>query len=122
MRGAIVSLDRSRPYGTWRWGGPEWTGRMGAGAPGQLAGITVAVSDPVTVAARWAQVLGLPVSGEERSTLHLDGADVEFVSPGRGGAEGLQEIAVQLPSEPHDGSTAIQLGGVNVRLIDPISR
>ena len=38
MRGAIVSLDRSEPYGTWRWGGPGWTGRIGAGAPGRLAG------------------------------------------------------------------------------------
>src|SRR5436305_3936382 len=27
MRGAIVSLDQSRPYGSWRWGGPDWTGR-----------------------------------------------------------------------------------------------
>ncbi len=31
MRGAIVSLDRSDPYGTWRWGGPQWTGRTGDG-------------------------------------------------------------------------------------------
>ena len=38
MRGAIVSLDRSQPYGSWRWGGPDWTGRIGVGAPGRLAG------------------------------------------------------------------------------------
>ncbi|HSZ05210.1 MAG TPA: hypothetical protein VK778_08410 [Solirubrobacteraceae bacterium] len=63
MRGAIVSLDRSLPYGTWRWGGPEWTGRTGAGARGRLAGITVAVADPVAVAARWGEVLGVPVDG-----------------------------------------------------------
>jgi hypothetical protein len=23
--GAIVSLDCSEPYGTWRWGVPQWT-------------------------------------------------------------------------------------------------
>src|ERR1700730_8445134 len=46
MRGAIVSLDRSTPYGTWRWGGPQWTGLTGEGAPGRLAGITVAADDP----------------------------------------------------------------------------
>src|SRR5580692_10823647 len=46
MRGAIVSLDESRPYGTWRWGGPAWTGATGSGAPGRLAGVTIAVADP----------------------------------------------------------------------------
>ncbi len=25
-RGAIVSLDRADPPGSWRWGGPDWTG------------------------------------------------------------------------------------------------
>src|SRR5262249_39150032 len=64
--GAIVSLDRSRPAGSWRWGGPEWTGRTGRGAPGRLAGITLAVRDPAAVAARWAHVLGVPVSSGEQ--------------------------------------------------------
>ena len=118
MRGAIVSLDRSRPYGTWRWGGPEWTERTGSGAPGRLAGITVAVSDPVAVAARWARVLGVPVSSEEQPTLHLDGAEVRLIAGDDDGAQGLVEIAVELPPELHRGGTAIQLGGVRVRLID----
>src|SRR6202049_4056443 len=56
MRGAIVSLDRSRPYGSWRWGGPQWTGRTGSGAQGRLAAITVAVEDPASGAERWAHV------------------------------------------------------------------
>ena len=34
MSGAIVSIDSSRPYGTWRWGGPEWTGKTGKRCPG----------------------------------------------------------------------------------------
>ena len=118
MRGAIVSLDRSRPYGTWRWGGPEWTERTGSGAPGCLAGITVAVSDPVAVAARWAHVLGVPFSAEKQPTLHLDGAEVHFLPAEDDGAQGLVEIAVQLPPELHRGRTEIPLGGVRVRLID----
>src|SRR5271166_1278899 len=76
MRGAIVSLDRSRPYGTWRWGGPAWTGQTGSGAPGRLAGITVAVSDPPTVAARWAQVLDVPMQDEGQPALRLDESEV----------------------------------------------
>ena len=118
MQGAIVSLDRSRPYGTWRWGGPEWTERTGSGAAGRLAGITVAVSDPAAVAARWAQVLGVPVSSEERPTLRLDGGEVRLVSVEDDGGRGLVEIAVQLPPELHRGGTTLQVGGARVRLIE----
>lgn len=118
MHGAIVSLDESRPYGTWRWGGPEWTERTGNGAPGRLAGITVAVSDPATVAARWGQVLGVPVSSEEGPTLQLHAAEVRLVAAEDDGAQGLVEIAVELPPDLHRGDTALEVGGVRVRLID----
>lgn len=115
MRGAIVSLDRSEPYGTWRWGGPQWTGRIGAGAPGRLAGVTLAVSDPVAVAARWGVVLGLGMSGEDRPLLSVDGGEIRFERAANERAEGLVEIALELPHELPDGHEAIELGGVRVR-------
>jgi hypothetical protein len=118
MHGAIVSLDESRPYGTWRWGGPEWTERTGSGAPGRLAAITVAVGDPAVVAARWAQVLGVPFSDTEQPTLQLDGAEVHFLAAEDGGAQGLVEIAVRLPPALRRERTEIELGGVRVRLLD----
>jgi hypothetical protein len=115
MRGAIVSLDRSEPYGTWRWGGPQWTGRIGAGAAGRLAGITLAVGDPATVAARWGDVLGVEVSGGDRPRLELDGADVGFEAAASEQAEGLVEIAVELAHELPGGEEALALGGVRLR-------
>jgi hypothetical protein len=118
MRGAIVSLDRSNPYGTWRWGGPEWTGRTGRGAAGRLAGITVAVRDPASVSARWAQVLGVPVSGGQSPVLALDGAEVAFVAAPDEAAEGLVEIAVELPPEVRRERDAIELGRARVALLD----
>jgi len=118
MRGAIVSLDRSRPYGTWRWGGPEWTGRTGSGAPGHLAAITVAVDDPVAVASRWARVLGVPASEEGQPVLHLDGGEVRLVAADGERAEGIIEIAVALAPEQRRGREAIEVGGVRVRLLD----
>jgi len=128
MRGAILSLDRSEPYGTWRWGGPQWTGRIGAGAPGRLGGVTLAVSDPAAVAARWGEVLGVPVSGKEGSALaggedgpllRLDGGEVRFETATSERAEGLVEIAVELPHELPGGREAIELGGVRVRRVGP---
>jgi hypothetical protein len=119
MRGAIVSLDRSEPYGTWRWGGPRWTGRTGTGAPGRLAGVTLAVSDPAAVAARWGEVLGLEVSGEDRPVLRLDGGEVHFERAEDERAEGLVEISVEFPQELPGGYEAIELGGVRVRRVEP---
>jgi hypothetical protein len=118
MRGAIVSLDQSRPAGTWRWGGPEWTGRVGRGAPGRLAGITVAVSDPAAVATRWANVLGASAQGNGELTVALDGAMVCFAEPRDVRSEGLVEIAVELPPARRGARTAVEVGGVRLCLTD----
>jgi hypothetical protein len=122
MRGAIVSLDQSRPYGTWRWGGPQWTGRIGVGAPGRLAAVTIAVSDPAAVAARWGEVLGAPVidSGGQASVLRVDGGEVRFERTEDERVEGLVEIAIELPHELPGGGAAIELGGVRVRRVEPL--
>ncbi len=118
MHGAIVSLDQSRPYGSWRWGGPQWTGRTGTGAPGRLAGITVAVADPKAVAARWGEVLGVPVSAADGPVLRLDGGEVRFATADSERSEGLVEIAMELPHElPGDGQM-LQLGGVALRRVE----
>jgi len=121
MRGAIVSLDRSQPYGTWRWGGPAWTGATGAGAPGRLAGITIAVADPEAVAARWGEVLGVRV-GDGPSmggapVLRVDRGEVRFEAAADARAEGLVEIALELPHGLPGGADAIELGGVWLRRV-----
>ncbi len=116
MRGAIVSLDQSRPYGSWRWGGPEWTGRKSTGAAGRLVGITVAVSDPETVAARWGEVLGV-VPDPGKPILGLDGSEVRFEAAAEQGGEGIVEIAVEIPHELPGGGDAIELCGVRLRRV-----
>ncbi len=117
MRGAIVSLDRSRPYGTWRWGGPAWTGRTGTGAPGRLAGITVAVADPLAVASRWAHVLGVPLADGDRTALRLDGGEVRFLTAQDESQEGLVEIAIEDSPSLEGHSEAIEIGGVRLAAV-----
>jgi Glyoxalase-like domain len=117
-RGAIVSLDQSRPFGSWRWGGPEWTGRTGTGAPGHLAGITLAVSDPDAVAARWAHVLGVAVGGGEQPLIALDGGSITFTTAENERSEGLIEVALELPRELAAGRAAIKLGSARVRVCE----
>jgi hypothetical protein len=118
MRGAIVSLDRSQPDGSWRWGGPQWTARTDRGAPGRLAGITIAVADPAAVAQRWADVLGVPLTGAPQPLLRLDGGRIDFLAVDDERAEGVVEIALELPSELRRGRDAIDVGGVRLRLLD----
>jgi len=116
MRGAIVSLDSSRPYGTWRWGGPEWTGRTGSGPPGELRGITVAVADPAEAASRWGEVLGAAVENGARPRLVLEGAEIGFVAREPGTAEGIVEIALAVPQAVRAGRDAIEIGAARIAL------
>jgi Glyoxalase-like domain len=118
MRGAIVSIDGSRPYGSWRWGGPDWTGRIGRGAPGRLRAVTVAVADPSAVATRWAEVLGVPALLDGQARLALEDAEVRFVPAGSRTTEGLSELVVELPPDVRRGRELTDVGGVRVRLLE----
>jgi hypothetical protein len=112
--GAIVSIDRSDPFGSWRWGGPSWTGQSGTGAPGHLAGITVAVREPARVAARWARVLGRALDPSEPS-LSLDGGVVRFADAGEDGVEGIAEIVLADVPALAGRPDGVVLGGVRLR-------
>jgi Glyoxalase-like domain len=114
-RGAIVSIDGSLPYGSWRWGGPGWTAQVGSGAPGALSGVTIAVADPASVASRWGEVLGVAPDGAE---LKLDSGDVRFIAADTPAEEGLCEIRVDLPEAVRDGRDEIAVAGVRLKLGD----
>lgn len=94
MGGAIVSIDGSRPYGSWRWGGPDWTGATARGASGALASVTLAVADPAESARRWGAVLGVAPQQDGGPVLRLHTGQVRFAPAAPGGPEGLTEIGV----------------------------
>jgi hypothetical protein len=125
MGAAILSLDRSNPYGSWRWGGPQWTGLIATPAPGALKGISVAVADPAGVAARGGEVLGVEVEGAEssdgpaRRRLALDGGEVRFEQTASELQGGIVEFALELPHELPGGREAVEVGGVRLRRVRP---
>jgi hypothetical protein len=93
--GAIVSLDWADPPQSWRWAGPEWTGRAPSHPSGGVCGLTVEVSEPVRAAARWAEVLGLTVTDDGgTATIRLDdaGQQLRFVPATSGRGEGIAEV------------------------------
>ena len=121
LRGAIVSLDCSRPYGTWRWGGPAWTNATGQGAAGRLDGVTLAVADPQRQAARWGEVLGVEVASaapQRPTLLTSDGARVAFAAAPAGAPEQLVEIALRVPARVRAGRESIQFGAARLALAD----
>jgi hypothetical protein len=106
--GAIVSLDRPEPPGSWRWAGPRWIGSPPQDRePGGIRGITVATPDPAALAARWAAVLGVEAGG---TTVTLDdGQELVFVA---GDDEGITDVRVSRPGPT--GTVAV--GGVRFHL------
>ena len=99
--GAIVSLDWADPPESWRWAGPEWTGRAPAHRPGGVRGLTIEVIDPASAAERWAEVLGMTVTQQpDAAVIELAhaGQDLRFV-PATGRGEAITEV--RLTGERH---------------------
>lgn len=92
LPGAIVSLDWADPPGSWRWGGPGWTGAEPAHPAGGVRGVTVEVRDPAATARRWAAVLGVRADG---TTVAVDdGAQVLRFADGE---RGIVAVDVAVP-------------------------
>jgi hypothetical protein len=111
--GAIVSLDWAEPPQAWRWAGPSWTGQAPQHDPGGLTGLTIEVSEPAAAAARWAEVLGLPVGegarqagpGERSAAVAVElpesGQRLLFRPARSGHGEGITAVTIAgLPGEP----------------------
>jgi hypothetical protein len=111
--GALVAVDTMDPPGSWRWGGPAYTGVDVPPTGFGLAGLTVAVPDPVSAARRWAAVAAVEPDGP--AVVLDDGRQrIEFV-PAEGGRAGLVAIRFALPGSderPDDlrlGDTTIEI-------------
>jgi hypothetical protein len=116
MPGVIVSLDRSDPYGTWRWGGPDWTGATGPAGPGHLDAIVVAVEDPAGTAERWGAVLGVEDTPGDEPALALDGDGAVRFQSDSGAGHGI--VAIEISGVDGRGAQpeSIELGGVVLHL------
>jgi hypothetical protein len=92
VSGAIVALDITAPRGSWRWGGPAWTGAIPGHADGGIVGMTVAAVDPDATVHRWAAVLDVEPTGHH---LVLDGGQrVDVVAAPDPVSEGIVAVTV----------------------------
>lgn len=109
---AIVAVDVTKPAGSWRWGGPDWTGKIPDHQPGGISGITVAAVDPAATTQRWASILGVVPTGS--TTLTLDGGTqtVRVVPAPDDNAQGI--IAVTVTGEFGTPGSTVTVGGVDL--------
>jgi hypothetical protein len=121
LGGAIVSVDEPRPAAAWRWGGPDWRMQPGRRAAQRVVSVTVDAADPVAMATRWAQVLGLaaPITAGAGWRLALDGGHVDFTPAGKRG-EGIGGYTLAVADRDavlkSAGSLGIAVEGDVVRL------
>ena len=108
--GAIVSIDEATPWASWRWAGPSWLDHVRIGTVTGVSSVTVGARDPALMAARWAEVLDLPLVDDE--TVATDDASIRF-EPARPRGEGLDEITFTAADRTRAG-TRVELCGVRV--------
>ena len=119
MRGAIVSIDRSRPYGTWRWGGPQWTGRTGSGAPGA----SPASRSPSGTRPRWPRAgrtcsafrCSIRASPRSRSRTPRSASSRRPASAAKASSRSRSPTFRSSPASPtRSSSAALRVGGVRL--------
>lgn len=110
--GAILSVDTMTPVEHWEWGGPDWATRTrGANEPKGIVRAILAGADPARLAARWSEVIGVPVEpdGADRWSMALEGGTIDFVAAGSG-PEGLLGCDIATPDPERMRDTAARLG------------
>ena len=110
--GTLLALDAVDPPGSWRWGGPAWTGAVPA-TRGGLREVVLAVADPDAVARRWADVLDVRYDGDGQLALH-GGQRVRFTAEADPAAYGLTAATLALAgAAPVDAL----VGGVHLTVV-----
>ena len=109
--GAIVSIDQPNPAPSWRWGGPQWRMQPPPAAAQRVTGVSIAASDPQSMAKRWASVLGMaapqPHAGGWR--LALDEGHIDFTAADARG-EGIDAYELSVADLPRTLRAARALG------------
>jgi catechol 2,3-dioxygenase-like lactoylglutathione lyase family enzyme len=112
--GAIVSVDRSDQPAEWHWAGPQWRDHVRTGVVTDLVGVEVQADDPAATAARWAAVLGRPVTGG--TTVEVDDATIAFVEASDGRGPGVAAVHLSAADRSRAGER-LELVGTTVRLV-----
>ena len=98
--GAIPELrwnvDEERSDGAWWPAGADWQRAKHTEIVDGIRAAEIQTADPGAVAARWSEVLGEPVGGDDVPTIALRDAEIRFVPPRDGRPEGLGGLDIHV--------------------------
>lgn len=93
--GAILSIDGMEPPERWEWGGPDWQKHNGGERGLAIVGAELQGEAPDRMAARWAEVLGVPAEREGADwRIALKGGTLRFTGLKDTRGEGLRSFTV----------------------------
>ncbi|MGE0827226.1 MAG: VOC family protein [Candidatus Binatia bacterium] len=92
--GCFLEIDQQLgDINEWMPAGKNWKSAVRTEVVRGIAAAEIQTPDPADLAARWGQIVELPVKHEkDQPTLHFDNADVRFVKDTDGRGEGLSGV------------------------------
>jgi hypothetical protein len=127
--GAILSLDQPLPAASWRWAGPDWTGKGSTIATPRIAAARLQSDDPEKLARRWSEILDRPsLETKQGWEIRLDAGVIGFAGATDGRGEGLAGMDVAVADRDRVRAAAgkrgivvegdrLQIGGVEIGLV-----
>lgn len=93
--GAVLSIDGMEPPERWEWGGPVWQKHNGGDRNLAIVGAELQGEAPDRMAARWAEVLGVPAKRDgDLWRIGLGGGTLRFTGLKDERGEGLRAIEI----------------------------
>lgn len=115
--GAILSIDQADPPESWAWAGHDWQYHRCEHVVNDLVGIEIQGENPLALADRWADALGIAVSGADGTpSIELDDAVIRFVPDTDGRGEGLRSADL-VAADRNRAGESIELCGFEFRLV-----
>ena len=84
--GATLSLDEAHPPESWLWAGQDWLYHSLNGTVTGINAIDIQANDPVSMAERWSNAIGIP---SHSRVIELEDAEIVFVAATDGRGDGL---------------------------------
>ncbi len=110
--GAILSIDTATPPESWGWAGAEWSASVRTERAGPILAVEIQSDDPMSLAARWAELLDQPI--KDSATVALsDGGEIRFVTAVDGRGDGVASIEVEALDRALADRSA-QLAGIRI--------
>jgi hypothetical protein len=119
--GSFLEIDEQHggedmESGPWEPAGPDWHRARRTEVVTAIAAADIQSPDPVRLAARWSEILDVPVVEANGSpTIALDNATLRFVDATDGRGEGLG--ALELVAAPDAPTDPVTIGGVRMRFV-----